>query len=1526
MAKGISSGTIPTNNATIDGSETLSNKTLDSSNTFSGSVESPTRLDPKKDTLSSLQTYAATAQNGELVYATDTKEFYVVTDGALTATGGGVGGVDILEVITSFDSSSGLTTLTSGVNGDTFRLTHAAGSTEFAQRDISLDDKWRNKILELVLDMKTTAASGNFKVIVTDETNTKTLADEVITPQDADAKTSKRRFTFSTTPADGDSDISTIKVRFEALAEAGSPTSDFDDIVVQLATTEVREIVAIEQEENVFSARIDNNGTASIVSQSSPFIASVERVSVGIVTVNFKSGFFSVAPSVAGVCLDTNRTLSAITAPSVSSVTLRAELHDGVISDQDFSIIVQRQGSDYRNLERRVEREKSTFHEILAANEEQITEWTDFTPTGGWTGAVSYVGKWRRVGENMEVNATVTTTGTPTGSDLSIDLPSGYFIDTSKLPSASTSVSYLGTGTVHDNGTSTEALFVRYFTTSAVRLVHERSLSQVITPTSPFTFVNGDTIEVFFSIPISGWEVKPLYTVFEAAPDSKVEIPTSELRMEGSTSLGTGSEANTIEFDSVSKLRGDAITVDNTNGSVFTVQKDGLLSVEVSYFNNSVAQNLFITKNQSDNTTLPTRAETMGSSGTIVSGRSGASATFFVKAGDVIRASCAVAPTSDAIGNFISLNFQETKVQVAVSNVTPQYEDADSMVRLKGVPVKIGNTIVLPSLLDNIGTDISYSNGESTVLSDGFYSINATIRFVSIDGRVLITKNSLTTDLTDDNTLNWGQTHEAGGYNALVSWSGFLNKGDVIRLTSLQGVDTVGSSKFTIAKVGVPSIAEVDVTPFADVNRLERGNATLNGYAGYPSSKFNPYFSNVADQNLNGLGTLTNDSTNGCKFTALEDCHVVVSFNIATDGGGNDYCGISRNGDNGTIFSTWSTSNKADTLAYSYSGSIGDRGMSWSGYLKAGDFIMPHTNGEAPNPIDSASFSISVEKDSRTTMYSIAQTENEFSARIANNGTASIVSESQNFIDSVIRESQGVVRVNFVSGFFTETPAIQATVSAELGTTYAGTRAADYFDLDTTGVRIATKFSDAAGNNVLDYDFELHVSRQGADRKDLQRAIVQLDAFPKINRTIVGSIAVQKAPATVISISGTYGYLPISDSDVSLGEGIFTKTSAGDGVLFLKDAVVNAGFDLIDDNNQHAKIIHLQDEEGGAVVAEYGTVTQEQNNVWRSSSANLKVRAGQVIRFGKTNANIDATIASSRIHMVAQAQELERVTNVDAAENVFSARIDTTSGTATIVSQSSSFISGFSKTGTGDYTINFVPDFFTVAPSIVVSPERSGGAVASISFVGAITKDSCRVRMSENSTPTTLADMIFDIHVSRQGNDYKSIQDVVATVFTPKVAIIQERQSSNTSSSTSFSAGSYVTNTLNTVKGDSEIVSLSASQFTLQPGKYSIESVVPIYKNNSTFVNYSAKARLYSITDSNDIEVSTAWGSRNGGNTGGHVDATSFNVTAIIEITEPKTYEVQTRVSDTTSAISCGVPVNFGDDEVYTTVKITKIN
>lgn len=107
---------------------------------------------------------------------------------------------------------------------------------------------------------------------------------------------------------------------------------------------------------------------------------------------------------------------------------------------------------------------------------------------------------------------------------------------------------------------------------------------------------------------------------------------------------------------------------------------------------------------------------------------------------------------------------------------------------------------------------------------------------------------------------------------------------------------------------------------------------------------------------------------------------------------------------------------------------------------------------------------------------------NSFKATISNNGTATVSDESHEGFFTVTRNSQGVVQVDMPSGVFVDAlPHITLTVSAQAGTAYAGTRSAEYYDVTNNQFFVATKFSDASSNNIIDYDFTIEVSKQAPD-------------------------------------------------------------------------------------------------------------------------------------------------------------------------------------------------------------------------------------------------------------------------------------------------------------------------------------------------------------------------------------------------------------------------------------------------------------
>ena len=103
--------------------------------------------------------------------------------------------------------------------------------------------------------------------------------------------------------------------------------------------------------ENEFTARIANNGTASIISQNVDFIQSVTRTSTGLVDVVFKAGFFSQVPSIKctiGVSAGGRGEACLTTAMSTTGFSYSTGL-DATYIDEDISITVSRQGSDYKS-------------------------------------------------------------------------------------------------------------------------------------------------------------------------------------------------------------------------------------------------------------------------------------------------------------------------------------------------------------------------------------------------------------------------------------------------------------------------------------------------------------------------------------------------------------------------------------------------------------------------------------------------------------------------------------------------------------------------------------------------------------------------------------------------------------------------------------------------------------------------------------------------------------------------------------------------------------------------------------------------------------------------------------------------------------------------------------------------------------------------------------------------------------------------------------------------------------------------
>jgi hypothetical protein len=142
-----------------------------------------------------------------------------------------------------------------------------------------------------------------------------------------------------------------------------------------------------------------------------------------------------------------------------------------------------------------------------------VSDWMSYTPTGSLSTNATYTGKWRRVGDSMSVSARIAFSGaTDAATAFTINIPSGYTIDTSKLLGTGALSQSIGQGLLYDDNTTVSYFCdVVYNSTTSVRF---RLLSaggtfaqedNNVTAATPITIANLDHIECDVIIPISEW-------------------------------------------------------------------------------------------------------------------------------------------------------------------------------------------------------------------------------------------------------------------------------------------------------------------------------------------------------------------------------------------------------------------------------------------------------------------------------------------------------------------------------------------------------------------------------------------------------------------------------------------------------------------------------------------------------------------------------------------------------------------------------------------------------------------------------------------------------------------------------------------------------------------------------------------------------------------------------------------------------------------------------------------------------------
>lgn len=126
-----------------------------------------------------------------------------------------------------------------------------------------------------------------------------------------------------------------------------------------------------------------------------------------------------------------------------------------------------------------------------------------YSPNVSSPAIVTNSGKWRRVGDMMEIEVFVEWNGAGGGGGLLIDIPSGYTIDTAKLASATTS--RVGGGQWLDNGTAYYDVSVIYSDTNSLKFMQTSGTAYL----DGSAFASGDQMKFNAMVPITGWKTAP---------------------------------------------------------------------------------------------------------------------------------------------------------------------------------------------------------------------------------------------------------------------------------------------------------------------------------------------------------------------------------------------------------------------------------------------------------------------------------------------------------------------------------------------------------------------------------------------------------------------------------------------------------------------------------------------------------------------------------------------------------------------------------------------------------------------------------------------------------------------------------------------------------------------------------------------------------------------------------------------------------------------------------------------------------
>jgi len=887
---------------------------------------------------------------------------------------GSVGGVDIMFVqdfesasLSSFTQTGLSLSQSSPLHGKVSALlTHQAAVNQSFKQVVAVDPKFRGQLMNLQLNIKSSASAGNVTISVYDETNSASILSSTQLDLSSDVSGRSDSVSFSIP-----SSCASLSYTIIALPQAGSPVTRIDDIICQISNPALLETSVSVPNLTAwqgYTPTFQGFGTPTNVEfewrQVGENVEIRGKLTAGTSTaVEARVGLPAGLTSAGTSLIPSLQMVGSLARSSSGTAVTFHVLQEPSVSYMTFSQVVASGSAGLTKLNGDGLLANgitaSFFASVPCSGLSALsTKTIPLTQSGLVQEADSVLYAAGNAGQTI----TSVVTDIPftfisnTGSDISFS-GSTFSVNTDGVYSISGAIRQTVSGFqaiyLFDNGVGTKN--VGYDASSQI---FPFALTTDLKAGRTYSIRAGTTATLFNSSEhsLTVTHQGSLKQV-SVSSDQKITIPTSELRFEGASAKGSTATA-IVKFDTMAKIRGDAFTVENDAvlGTRITMKKAGKLDISASIYSGTIAGwYLYITKNQAVLTSSnPSLSEILSSSGANATTNKAATAScsVFVNVGDVLRVSTSTSITADPINNF-NLTFQEQDIAVSVTNTLPQFSDSDSCVRLSGAGASpFGSSATttrrFASVVQNLGTDIEYIDsstlgGQFIAKVNGIYNIsyseistaNASVCaiYVEVNG---VQVSYDVARLNSSSTISKGMG---------TSWQGFLSAGDIVTATNSGAANNDGNSvAFTISKVGKPNVTGVDVTPFVNVPQPESQSSYLNS-----STSFTNTIITGALTSSIGSGIFSYNSSTGL-YTILKTA--IISAHVSMNTTAAAYTQAEIRVNNVTVAQSLSNNNSGYFSTTSY-----------SGILSAGQTIAFLNNSATASSVQKISLSATANSD-----------------------------------------------------------------------------------------------------------------------------------------------------------------------------------------------------------------------------------------------------------------------------------------------------------------------------------------------------------------------------------------------------------------------------------------------------------------------------------------------------------------------------------------------------------------------------------